>query len=120
MKRIFKIGHKNIGTLEDGVFSKEVLLSRHLFRILNAWGVDSSTLRKLPEGTKIELHELEEDKWYTTSKEEFLTRGEVYLHFITVEDYRTQLFLPLKFFKIKEKVSLTEDEQAHQDYKKFL
>lgn len=118
MKKVFKIGYKNIGTLDGNIFSKEVSLSRHLFRVLNAWGLDSATLHKLPNDTVIELHELEEDKWYKTTKEEFLRLGEHYLHFKTVvEDFKTQLFLPRRHWKVEEKTTLTKEQEEENSYR---
>lgn len=114
---IFKIGHKNIGELKDGVFRKEVMKSKHLFRVLDAWGVDSKTLHKLPEGTKIVIHELEEDKVYTTTKEEFLSLGETYLHFKQPkEDYRAQLFLKRDRFKVEKPKVLEGEELEKHNY----
>lgn len=117
----FKIGRKLIGTLTGDVFHKEVFKSRHLFRALDAWGVDSNVLHKLPNGTKIEVHELEEDKWYRTTKEEFLRLGEQYLHFRgPSEDYLTQLFLRREHWNIEKPPELTGDQKAEQEYKKIM
>jgi hypothetical protein len=117
MSKVFKIGRKTIGVLENGVFSKDVLLSKHLFRILDAWGVDSSTLHKLPRGSKIVIHELEEGKRYITTKEDFMRLGKTYLHFKQPqEDYRTQLFLKREHFTVEMPTPLTPDQIAENDY----
>lgn len=113
----FKIGRKLIGTLTDGTFHKEVLKSRHLFRVMDAWGVDSATLHKLPSTTKIEIHELEEDKWYKTTKEEFLRLGEQYLHFKNAEDFKTQLFLRRHHFRIENPPELTQEQKEENEYR---
>lgn len=119
--KVFKIGIKTIGKLHNGVFSKEVIKSRHLFRVLDAWGLDSNTLHKLPNGTKIELHELEEDKWYRTTKEDFLRLGETYLHFKGPrEDYRAQLFLRRQYFQVESPKELTGDAKAEWEYKRAI
>lgn len=117
----FKIGRKLIGTLTDGVFHKEVWLSRHLFRVMDAWGMDSNILHKLPAGTKIEIHELEEDKWYRTTKEEFLRLGERYLHFKEPDkDHRVQLFLRRRHWAVEKPPELTEDQKAEREYKRAM
>ena len=114
---IFKIGHKTIGELENGVFFKEVMKSKHLFRVLDAFGIDSKVLHKLPPGTKIAIHELEEDKWYKTTKEEFLEQGETYLHFKQPkEDFRAQLFLKRSKFKVEEPVKLEGEALEKHNY----
>lgn len=114
----YYIGKKLIGTYDNGVFRKDVLVSRHLFRVLDAWGVDSKTLHSLPEGSKIVLDSVEEGKWYTTTKEEFLELGEAYLHFKQPkEDYRTQLFLKRYHWRVEQPKQLTLDQIAENDYR---
>mgnify|MGYP003508570785 FL=1 len=114
----FKIGRKLIGTLENGVFYKEAMKSKHLFRVLDAFGVDSATLHKLPQGCKIEIHELEENKWYRTTKEEFLSLGETYLHFEQPqEDYRAQLFLRRHHFRVENPPELTKEQKEENEYR---
>lgn len=115
MKR-FMLGKKNIGELEDGVFCKEVLLSKHLFRVLDAFGVDSQTLASLPAGTKIEIHEEEENKVYKTTKEEYLEHGQYYHFKEPRTDHRTQLFLPRKWFRVEEPQKLEGDALEKYNY----
>lgn len=117
MYKEFRIGHKLIGTLNEDTFSKEVFRSRHLFRVLDAWGIDSSVLHKLPKSVKIVIHELEEDKWYHTTAGEFLRLGETYLHFKGREDYKTQLFLRRSHFKIEEPKKLTKEQEEENNYR---
>ena len=112
----FLLGKKNIGTLSDGVFHKEVLKSNHLMRVNDSFGIDSKTLNVLPANTIIEIHEQEEDRTYKTSKENYLDNGE-YLHFKHPgRDHRTQLFLPRKFFVVVGPKKLEGDELAHHNY----
>jgi len=110
MNRTYMLGHKKIGELEGDTFFKEVLRSKHLFRVLDAWGIDSKTLNGLPANTKIVIHELEEDKWYRTTKEDYLEHGQYY-HFKNEKvDNRTQLFLKRARFKIEELNKLESEE----------
>lgn len=120
MKKIFRIGNKKIGTLENGVFTKEALKSKHLFRVLDAWGIDSQTLSWLPAGTSIVIHELEEKKTYRTTKETFVQNGEYY-HFKNGRtDHQTQLFLRRSFFTIEEPKKLEGDELAKREYMRAM
>lgn len=119
--KIFKLGRKTIGTLDNGVFSKDVCLSRHLFRAMDAWGMDSKTLHSLPMGSKIVFNELEEGKVYKTTKEDFLRLGEQYLHFKNDSiDHRAQLFLRREHFQIENPPVLTQEEKERIAYMKFL
>lgn len=112
----FMLGRKNIVELEDGVFYKEVLLSKHLFRVLNAWGIDSQTLSSLPAGTKIEIHEQEENKVYKTTKEEYIEHGQYYHFKEPRTDHRAQLFLPRKWFQVDEPKKLEGEELEKYNY----
>ena len=120
MQKIFFVGKRNVGTLDGDTFSKEVLLSRHHFKVLDAWAMDSSVLNSLPKGSKIVFKSIEEGKWYTTTKEDFKALG-TYFHFKEPrQDHKTQLFLKREHFKVESPPVLSPDEQAYQDYKKFL
>lgn len=118
MYKEFYIKRKHIGTLNGDTFSKDVLVSRHLFRVLDAWGMDSKTLHSLPKGSKIVFKSIEEGKWYQTTKEDFLELGTQYLHFKTPhEDYRAQLFLKREYWKIEAPRQLTKEQQEENAYR---
>jgi len=115
----YKIGKKNIGTYypESKMFTKDVIQGKHLFRVLDAWGINSKVLNTLPEDTKIVITD-ECDKKYVCLKKDYTNNGQFY-HFKTFHtDHRTQQFLPRKFFTIQEPPVLSEDEQAKLNYLK--
>lgn len=116
--KVFRIGRKVIGTFDRGVFFKEVWLSKHLFRTLDAWGIDSKTLNVLPQTTTIRIHELEHNRIYTVPLVVFKAHGQYYHFKEERKDHRTQLFLPRKYFTIEKPKELTEDEQAEFNYKR--
>lgn len=118
--KVFKIGRKVVGSLDGDIFSKEVLKSKHLFRVLDAWGCDSSIIHKLRDGTKIRIHDLEEDVTYFTTKEVFMEYGEYYHFKQPKEDYRAQLFLRRDKFKVEEPVKLEGDELERANYMKAM
>jgi len=116
--KTFMKGKKMIGSLEGNVFSKEVMKSKHLFRTLNAWGIDAKVLSQLPADTKIVIHEREEDLLYTTTRGEYALHG-AYFHFQQPrEDHDTQQFLPLKWFQVDKPKKLEGDELAKHEYLK--
>lgn len=116
----YMLGRKNIGELVGKVFSKEVQKSRHLFRVLDAWGIDSETLNKLPPGTEIVIHDIEDKKIYKTIKEEYQQFGQYYHFKQTREDHRTQLFLPRKKFKVEKEKQLEGEELEKHNYMKAM
>lgn len=118
--KTFRVGRRKIGVLDKGVYFKEVTKSKHLFRILDAWGIDSETINKLPKDTKIKIHDLEEDIIYTTTKEKFKQYGQYYHFKEEVQDHRTQLFLSRKNFDTEKPPVLTQDEQDKQAYMKAM
>ena len=112
----FKIGRKRIGILDGGVFFKEVYKSKHLFMVLDAWGIDSKTLHEIPKGTRIVIHEQESNILYKTTREEYLENGEYYHFKNQSEDHRTQLFLRRKFFTMEYPKELTPEEKEKKSY----
>ena len=78
MKTKFKNSSgKIIGKVSGDVFSKRVIQSKHLFRALDAWGMDKSVIDNLVrEGVKkIVIHEKEGDIDYEVSVEDFVAKG---------------------------------------------
>jgi hypothetical protein len=83
-----------IGTLNKNVFSKRVSASRHLFRKLDAWGMDYEILYKLPEKTVVRITDLESQTIYQVPIKEWKSQG-IILHFKEgTADHNTQVFLP--------------------------
>lgn len=116
----FYVGKRMVGTYDNGVFFKEINLSKHLFKVLDALGIDSKAINSLPETTLVKIHDIEHDDVYTAIVGDFKKNG-VYYHFKEEKkDHHTQLFLSRKYFKIEKPKELTEDEKAHQDYKKMF
>jgi 5'(3')-deoxyribonucleotidase len=101
--KIFRIGKKKIGEYnpELKMFFKEVMKSKHFFRVLSVWGIDNDVLNQLPIDTQIVINELEEKKQYITMKGKYDMFGQYY-HFKGPKiDHRTQKFLPLEHFEVK-------------------
>jgi len=98
---IIKINNKTIGKLfkERKQFVKTVKLSKHLFRILDAWGIDwgffEGTL--LPEDYEILIIDKENNINYYSRAKEFRTNGLIREY----GQHGTQIFLPRKYFSTK-------------------
>lgn len=89
---------KIIGTLDPDKkeFSKKVTTSKHLFRKLNAWGIDAQYLHDVlaPQDYTIKIVDTEEHVRYFTTAKFMLEKGTFY-HFKTAfVDYGAQVFLP--------------------------
>ncbi len=98
-----KIGKKIIGEIdqERKVFAKKVDLKKHLFRKLDAWGIDGYYFKHvlLPENYKIKLFECQEGKVYETDAKTFDEHG-VWLHFKGKGvDHGAQAFLARQYWK---------------------
>ena len=91
-----KIENKTIGDLdkEKKVFYKSVSKSKHLFRALNAWGMDNEVLESLSDDFTIQVNEKEEGIDFFTTAGFFKEKGK-FFHF---KGHRLQKFLPLKEF----------------------
>jgi len=103
MGKIIKINEgtpkeKVIGELdtEKKVFKKKVKLHTHLFKKLDAWGIDANFFTDVlfPNDYLIEILEQEEQKRYTIDAKVFKKYG-TYYHFKNkTNDYGAQLFCP--------------------------
>lgn len=95
MKKYKNQDGKIIGIVSGDTFSKKVKKSKHLFRKLDAWGLDKSVLDEIIcNGVQIiKIHEVEENKDYIASVKDFIEKG-------VVDDfgYSPQVFLPLVYF----------------------
>lgn len=116
--KVFRIGKKKIGEYNPDLkmFFKEVMKSKHFFRVLQTWGIDNDVLNQLPIDTQIIIKELEEKKQYFTMKGKYDMFGQYY-HFKGLKtDHRTQKFLPLEHFEVKQipdapKLILSEEQE---------
>jgi 5'(3')-deoxyribonucleotidase len=102
--KIFRIGKKNIGEYHpnEKSFVKEVMKSKHFFRVLHAWGIDNDVLNQLPIDTRIFILDKEEKKIYSTMKGKYDLFGQYY-HFKGPKiDHRTQKFLTLEHFEVSD------------------
>jgi hypothetical protein len=86
------------------IFKKNVELSKHLFRTLDAWGIDSKFFTDVlvPGGYEIEVYDMEEKKLYKVSAEKFKKFGEYYHFKQEQEDHRTQIFLSRRYWDIRQ------------------
>lgn len=79
MENFYNKRGQMIGSLNENIFRKRVKKSRHLFKMLNAWGLDLDTLNQLKESgcTEVRIWETEEDKIYSTPLEKLWKEAEV-------------------------------------------
>jgi len=107
------VNGKNIGSydMSTNTFTSHRKRSKHLFRALNAWGIDYKKLQALlPTNATIKIIDTESNKVYETDAHTFDREGQFY-HFKSVnEDHKTQKFLPL--FKFKKPPEETEEQKA--------
>ena len=98
MKFILKDG-KNIGEFKDGVFYKEVKLSKHFHKIFNAWGIPVEVIEKLRKEDchTIRFAELEEGCIWETPFEMFEQKSWVR----QFEKYEPQKFLAKNRWNIR-------------------
>ena len=100
MKIPILVNQKVIGTAdnETKVFKKNVRLSKHLFKVLDAWGMDAELLHQLADkGYMIIINDLDEKKTYKIEAKKFKKFGQYY-HFKGQEDHKAQIFLPRLYF----------------------
>lgn len=101
-----EIWYKNrvIGQLyeEDKIFRKVVQSSKHLFKKMDAWGLDADLLENtlVPGEHEIRILDKDEMKVYTITAKEFKRDG-VYLHFKKGADHGTQVFVPRAKFAMR-------------------
>jgi hypothetical protein len=85
-----------VGLYENGILKKKAWKSKHLFKKMNAWGIDYGILHdRLKDDDFIQVYEQEEAVVYRTTVKNFKDNGTV-LHFKEgTKDHYTQVFLPL-------------------------
>lgn len=96
---------------ERNLFVKRVKLSKHLFRVLDAWGIDGGFFTDvlLPNKTTIVVAEEEERKEYKITAEKFNKKGRYYHFKNKKRDDRAQIFCPRRFWDIKEPKTKEEE-----------
>lgn len=103
---IIKIGNKVIGELDKQTktFSKKVKVSKHLFRIFDAWGIDGKFFKEvlLPDNYTISIYDTEEKIKYITDAKTYDKEGQFY-HFKGKIDHKPQIFLSRYHFKKQQK-----------------
>lgn len=88
---------KIIGTLEDKVFKKTVKESKHLMRLLNAWGVDAQIFTDVLMSDQchvIMVKDIETKINYMTLPSIVKKHG-VFKHY---KPHRAQIFLPRRYW----------------------
>jgi len=84
---------------EDCIFTKEVIGSRHLFRVLDAWGIDAKLFTEvlLPKNYIIRVMDVESHILYEIDAERFKDNSQYY-HFNEdkLKDHRAQIFCSRK------------------------
>jgi hypothetical protein len=100
---VYRRNGKNVGELYQNVLYKKVKASRHLFKALDAWGVDAKLLEKvlIPTDAVISITDTEEKKQYLI-KSSYAKRVGLFYHFKELkEDHGTQIFIQRKEFNVK-------------------
>lgn len=91
------VGTRLIGHLEDGVFTSKRQSSKHLYKKLNAWGIDCKAFDGMlkNQGLKqLVIIDTESHIRYITEADNFKKHGTI-LHF---KPHRAQVFLPLEYW----------------------
>lgn len=91
------VGTRHIGNFEDGVFTSKRQSSKHLYKKLNAWGIDCKVLDGLMKDRGLHtviIEDTETQTKYVTQAENFKNHGTI-LHF---KPHRPQVFLPLEYW----------------------
>lgn len=103
-----------IGTLdyERKIFSKKVQESKHLFRLLDAWGTDAHYFTEvlLPNNYTIKFNDVEKKIRYFTTAEDFKKNAQYYHFKANGRDFGTQIFLPRKFWEQEPYVSASPSQ----------
>lgn len=92
------VGRRHIGTYGEGVFTSHRSSSKHLYKKLNAWGIDCKVLDGLIKDHELHtviIHDKDTKTTYTTKAENFKQYGTI-LHF---KPHRPQVFLPLDYWE---------------------
>ena len=117
MKIVLKTNRRNrfIGTYdaEKNTFTKVVRVSKHLFRKLDAFGIDGYYFREvlLPNNTLIKVLDKDERVEYLIRAEDFNKHGQYYHFNKDGEDNKAQIFCPRRNFLKSEILPKKVDEE---------
>lgn len=92
------VGRRLIGNYGDGVLTSHRNSSKHLYKKLNAWGIDCKVYDGLLKDRGLHtviIHDKDTNITYTTKAENFKKYGTI-LHF---KPHRPQVFLPLDYWE---------------------
>lgn len=92
------VGRRLIGTYGEGTFISRRNSSKHLYKKMNAWGIDCKAFDGLLKNQGLHtviIHDLDTKISYTTQAENFKKYGTI-LHF---KPHRPQVFLPLDYWE---------------------
>lgn len=99
--KLFTSSGKCIGNYNEkkNTLTKFVKRSRHLFKSLNAWGIDGDAfaVHLEPQNATIVIKETEEKKTYSATAEEIKKHG----RWMSFGDHGPQIFLPLEYWIVK-------------------
>jgi hypothetical protein len=109
MKKIFYLGKKKVGWLEDKIFRKVVYGSRHLFKKSDSWGIDYDLLKKLPDDGEIRILDKETEIIYIAPVAR-MRRGAVMRFKNDSGDWGAQVFLPRGWFSVIKDGVRTDNE----------
>lgn len=87
---------KIVGNEKDGIYRRRAKSSKHLLRVMDAWGIDKSILENLTERGATEIRILDEDKneVYSVTVAKFNELG-------VERDFEgPQVFLPRKYWEV--------------------
>jgi hypothetical protein len=104
---------RTIGILypKDKIFHKNIYGSKHIFKVLNAIGVDAKYFTDvlLPQNYTIKVFDNETGVEYNVESQKMRKYGQHY-HFKKETDDKAQIFLPLRYWNMKIETSkeLTE------------
>ena len=103
---VIRVGRRVIGEWHDDIkeFRKKVKLSKHLFRMFDAWGTDGKFFNDvlLPNNATIKIYDEENKILYISYAKDWKKNGQYY-HFKGKQDHKAQIFLSRKYFTTKEK-----------------
>ncbi len=94
MKTFRNAQGKIVGELNDDVYISKRSKSKHLLRVMDAWGIDKSILKELEEEgcERIEIYDEENEEMYGIALETLKEKG-VERNFVG-----PQIFLPRKYW----------------------
>lgn len=104
---------KNVGTYDrqKNVVKKEVDKNIHLFRKLNAWGIDNNLLEGINFDTTILIHEKTDDQYYWLTKQEI---NEVATDYIGYVEHGLQKMVPLHLWH-----TLNAEQKEENNYRRI-